>query len=268
MATARRSATLNVMIEAAEKAGRSLVKDFGEVENLQVSRKGPGNFVSTADLKAEKIIRAALEKARPKFGFIMEEGGKVKGEDPAYCWIIDPLDGTSNYLHGLPHWSVAIALEKDKEIIAGVIYDPLRDEMFWAEKGIGAYMNNKRMEVAGRKSLKDTLIGIAMSTQADVKYYDELAAQGVNTRELGGTCLDLAYVAAGRLDAAFKLEHKGGPWDFAAGSLIVKEARGVVTDLAGGKNFVHGKTILAANAAVHAELLKRLKPAEGRAKAS
>lgn len=268
MSVSRRSATINVMTEAAEKAGRLLVRDFGEIENLQVSKKGPGNFVSTADHKAEKLVKELLQKARPTFGFLMEESGEEKGKDTSVRWIVDPLDGTTNFLHGIPHWSVAIGLEKEGEIIAGVVYDPLRDEMFWAEKGMGAYMNNRRMQVAGRKSLTDTLVGVSPDWKDDMPTYAKLSQLGVNTRELGGTCLDLAYVAAGRLDATFKLSHCGGAWDFAAGSILVKEARGIVTESDGGKNCVHGRSILAANATLHTELVKCLKADQNKAKAS
>lgn len=267
MAMARRSPTLNVMIEAAEKAGRSLLRDFGEVENLQVSKKGPGNFVSTADHKAEKTVMAVLSKARPAFGFLMEEGGEVKGEDSTTRWIIDPLDGTSNFLHGIPHWSVSIALEKQGEIIAGVVYDPIRDEMFWAEKGMGAYMNNRILRVAGRKGLSDALIGAYTNDAATATTLLDLYKTGLNSRSLGSACLDLSYVAAGRLDGFFH-NRNIQPWDAAAGLLIVREAKGLATDMSGGKNAVYAGSIAAGNSAIHAEILKHFGTSTKTAKAA
>lgn len=252
----RRSAHMNVMVDAAEKAGRGLVRDFGEVENLQVSRKGPGNFVSAADHKAEKTIRDILLKGRPNYSFLMEEAGAVKGSDTEHRWIIDPLDGTTNFLHGVPHWSVAIALEKNGEIVAGVVYDPIKDEMYWAEKGIGASMNNRRLQVAARTALNDALVTTCpMPETQDV--IASLHARGTGVRSYGSACLDLCYVAAGRMDAYFEAGLQ--PWDKAAGMLIAREARAVVTELDGGSNVVMGKGILAANSAIHAELLKEFK---------
>ncbi len=248
---ARRSAYLNVMVDAAEKAGRALIRDFGEVEQLQVSRKGPGDFVSAADHKAEKILMEELLKARPTYGFLMEEAGEKKGEDPSHRWIIDPLDGTRNFLHGVPHWSISIALEKDKEIVAGVIHDPIKNELFHAEKGGGAFSSAKRLRVSARASLVDSLIGVGD------KFFSANAAfpSGMGVRRMGSACLSLAYVAAGRLDAYW--EEGLAPWDKAAGSLIVKEAGGYVSEIDGGKNFVYGRGILAANPALHTELSQR-----------
>lgn len=267
MSNARRSANINVMVEAAEKAGRGLVRDFGEVENLQVSKKGPGDFVSTADHKAEKTVRAALEKARPKFGFLMEESGEIKGADATCRWIVDPLDGTTNFLHGIPHWSVSIALEKDGEIVAGVIYDPLRDEVFWAEKGLGAYMNNRRMHVAGRKALSDALVAsYPYSEEASAKMV-ELDRKGMSTRNLGSACLDLCYVAAGRLDGFFCATPLKA-WDTAAGSLFVREAKGLVTDLSGGNDYISGGSIVCGNPAIHAALLENFGTARKTTKAA
>jgi myo-inositol-1(or 4)-monophosphatase len=249
---APRSAHLHVMIEAAEKAGRALTRDFGEVEQLQVSRKGPGDFVSAADHKSEKILREELLKARPNYGFLLEEGGEIKGEDKSYRWIIDPLDGTTNFLHGLPHWCISIALEKDKEIVAGVIHDPIKHETFSTEKGGGSFSNAKRLRVAGRSSLVDALVSVDGNFFGDSL---ELPS-GCGIRRLGSACLNLAYVAAGRLDAY--LEPKLFPWDKAAGTLMVKEAGGYVSEMDGGKNFVYGKGIVAANPALHTELIKKL----------
>ena len=259
MAVARRSATINVMVEAAEKAGRSLVRDFGEVENLQVSKKGPGDFVSTADHKAEKIIKEILQKGRPKYGFLMEESGVTAGEDTTVRWIVDPLDGTMNFLHGIPHFSVAIALEKDKEIISGVIYDPIKDEMFWAEKGLGAYINNRRLQVSARRSLTESAISVSPQAQAALGDVDGLMKSGMLVREFGSTCLDLAYVAAGRLDGLYKANISGGIWDVAPGILLVREARGVVTDALRGSNFNTGGSVIAGPSAIHSEILERVK---------
>jgi myo-inositol-1(or 4)-monophosphatase len=247
----RRSAHINVMTEAAEKAGRALIRDFGEVEQLQVSKKGPGDFVSAADHKSEKILREELLKARPTYGFLFEESGEIKGEDKSYRWIIDPLDGTTNFLHGLPHWCISIALEKDKEIVAAVIHDPIKNETFNAEKGSGAFSNSKRLRVAGRSSMIDALVSI------DGDLGDNLALpSGCTTRRMGSACLNLAYVAAGRFDAY--LEPKLFPWDKAAGSLLVREAGGYVSEMDGGKNFVYGKGIVAANPQLHSELIKKM----------
>jgi myo-inositol-1(or 4)-monophosphatase len=254
--SARRSAHMNVMTEAAEKAGRALIRDFGEVEQLQVSRKGPGDFVSAADHKSEKILREELLKARPSFGFLFEESGEIKGEDKSYRWIIDPLDGTTNFLHGLPHWCISIALEKDKEVVAAVIHDPIKNETFSAEKGGGAFSNAKRLRVAGRTSLLDALVSIEGGSLSD----SIALPPGCGTRRMGSACLNLAYVAAGRLDAY--LEPKLFPWDKAAGSLLVREAGGYVSELDGGKNFVYGKGILAANPQLHTELVKQLNPSD------
>jgi len=248
---ARRSAYLNVMVDAAEKAGRALIRDFGEVEQLQVSKKGPGDFVSTADKKAEKILKEELLKARPTYGFLLEEEGEVKGEDGSYRWIVDPLDGTTNFLHGLPHWSISIALEKDKEIVAGVIHDPIKNELFHAEKGGGAFSSAKRLRVSGRTSLVDGLVGVGD------KFFNESCTfpSGLGVRRMGSACLALAYVAAGRLDAYWEESPK--PWDKAAGCLIVKEAGGYVSEIDGGKNFVYGRGVLAANPSLHTDLLQR-----------
>lgn len=262
MAVARRSANLNVMVEAAEKAGRSLVRDFGEVENLQVSKKGPGDFVSNADLKSEKIIMETLAKARPSYGFYMEEGGVRKGKDETFRWVIDPLDGTTNFLHGVPHWCISIALEKDRETIAGLVYDPLKDEMFLAEKGTGAFMSSARLRVSSRGDMASSLIAIGGATLDAERYATYMAevqavtAHVASTRRLGAAALDLCYVAAGRFEGFW--ERDLNAWDVAAGALIVKEAGGFVTDINGGKDYVYGRSIVAGNQAIQAELLKKL----------
>lgn len=267
MVFVRRSAHMNVMVDAAEKAGRALVRDFGEVENLQVSRKGPGDFVSTADRKAEQIIVDILQKARPAYGMLLEESGEKKGSDASFRWIVDPLDGTTNFLHGIPHWAVSIALEKDGEIVAGVIYNPINDEMFTADKGTGAFVSNRRLRVAGRQSLGDALVTVG-NEKSDTFHHDVGATvmAGASLRRFGSACLDLAYVAAGRFDAFW--ERGLHPWDSAAGSLIVREAGGYVSDYNGGKDYVHGRTIIAANASIHAELLQKIKSAAQKVSAS
>jgi myo-inositol-1(or 4)-monophosphatase len=199
----RRSPHLNVMVDTAEKAGRTLLRDFGEVEQLQVSKKGPGDFVSTADHKAERLIRELLEKARPSYGFLLEETGEIKGQDGEHRFIVDPLDGTTNFLHGLPHWCVSIALERNGEVIAGVVHDPVKNETFWAEKGLGSMLNNRRIQVSARKNLTDALISTAF-TPALRAGIDNLEKQGAVIRSYGSACLDLCYVAAGRFDDYFE----------------------------------------------------------------
>lgn len=253
-----RSALLNVMTRAAEKAGRALLRDFGEVEQLQVSRKGPADFVSTADRKAEGIIQQELSKARPDIGFLMEEGGTIIGNDKSSRWIIDPLDGTTNFLHGLPHWAVSIALERDGDIVAGVVYEPIKDEMFWAEKGVGAYINHQRLRVSARRALADSLIatGIPFKGHGDhgpyLRQLEVVMAEVAGIRRFGSAALDLAYVAAGRYDGYFESNLK--PWDIAAGLLLVSEAGGFVTELAGGRNPLASGSVLAANSHLHLPL--------------
>jgi myo-inositol-1(or 4)-monophosphatase len=234
---AARSALITIMIKAAEKASFGLVRDFGEVEKLQVSKKGPADFVSTADQKAEKAIRAELEKARPGYGFMMEEGGIEEGTDPEHRWIIDPLDGTTNFLHGIPHFAVSIALQKGKDIVAAVVMDPINHEVFWAEKGVGAYVNDFRLRVSGRRELSACVIGCGIphiGVSGKDRFVRQLAAVMTNSagvRRFGAAALDLAYVAAGRFDGFFEEGLKN--WDIAAGLLLVREAGGFVTDLAG-----------------------------------
>ncbi len=262
MVIARRSAIVNVMAETAEKAGRALLRDFNEVEHLQVSKKGPGDFVSNADHKAEKIIMEQLQKARPSYSFLMEEGGVKKGTDASLKWIVDPLDGTTNFLHGLPHWAISIALEKDGEVVAGVVYDPIKDEMFSAEKGTGAIMTGRRMRVSSRTDFSQCLIAIggARFNNKDYEIYmAELAAVTpfAATRRFGAASLDICYVAAGRFDAFWERGLKA--WDVAAAALIVKEAGGYVSDMDGGKDYVYGGSFITGNPAIHGDLLKRLK---------
>lgn len=253
-----RSPLLNVMTRAADKAARGLKRDFGEVEQLQVSQKGPADFVSNADLKAEKILREELSKARPGFGFLMEEGGLVKGSDPDHRWIIDPLDGTTNFLHGLPHFAISIGLEKSGEIIAGVVYDPIKEEMFCAEKGGGAFLNDRRIRVSGRKNLHESLIGTGIPFRGHGegdqfnRQLSAMMAETAGVRRWGAASLDLAYVAAGRLDGFW--EEGLSPWDIAAGLLLVREAGGYISDLRGGQTMMETGSILSSNNLLHAPL--------------
>jgi myo-inositol-1(or 4)-monophosphatase len=249
------SPLINVMVASARKAGRGLVRDFGEIEQLQVSRKGPADFVSQADLKAENLLVAELSKARPAVGFLREEGGETIGADPKYRWIIDPLDGTTNFLHGIPHFAISIAFEKEGEVIAAVIFNPVNDELFWAEKGKGAYFNDKRLRVAARRELRDAVVatGIThMGRPEPERFLQELnnvMGEVAGIRRFGAAALDLAYVAAGRFDAYW--ERNIGAWDMAAGLLMVREAGGVVSDLAGGPNLFQTGGVLAANDQLH-----------------
>ncbi len=260
-----RSALINVMAAAALKAARGLIRDFGEVEQLQVSIKGPGEFVSSADLKAEKILKAELTKARPGYGFLMEESGSAEGSDKHHRWIVDPLDGTTNFLHGIPHWSISIALERDGEIVAGLVYEPLRDELFWGEKGTGSYINDRRLRVSARRQLADAVIGTGIPFRERGEhgaYLRGLAAVMAATsgvRRQGSAALDLAYVAAGRFDGFW--EYGLQQWDIAAGILLVREAGGYVTDIAGGHAMLASGDVLAANDHLHLPLARLLKQA-------
>src|SRR3954451_20903560 len=229
-----RSPIINVMGNAALKAARGLIRDFGEVEHLQVSVKGAGEFVSTADLKAERTLKTELKRARPGYAMLFEESGAEAGSDPRHRWIVDPLDGTTNFLHGIPHFAISIGLERDGEIVAGVIYDPTRDEMFWAEKGIGAYLNDRRLRVSGRRRLGEALIATGIPFREHGNHPDYLAGLAAimvetsGVRRFGSAALDLAYVAAGRYDGFWEVGLQ--PWDIAAGLLLVREAGGYVTD--------------------------------------
>jgi len=266
------SALINVIWRAAERAARGLIRDFGEVENLQVSRKGVADFVSNADTDAEKILVAELSKARPGWGFIMEEGGIIApAESDGPSWIIDPLDGTTNYLHGIPQFAISIAaidkpLKKGGKIIAGGVLDPMRNEFFFAEAGKGAFLNDRRIRVAGRKQMGDALIatGIPFMGRGDQqdhdKYLNELravmsASSGI--RRLGSAALDLAWLAAGRFDGFW--EHGLEIWDIAAGVLIVREAGGMVSDHQARSKVLESGNIVAGNSSMHSGLLKLLK---------
>ena len=250
-----RSATITVMIRAAFAAAKNLKRDFGEVEQLQVSEKGPGDFVSHADIKAERTLRAELSRTRPEYGFLGEEGGETKG-DGRNRWIVDPLDGTTNFLHGVPHFAISIGLEREGEIIAGVIYQPISDELFWAEKGNGAFVDtpnarSRRLRVSGRKDPARGLVATGIphiGKGGHAAYFGKLAAVTERTagiRRWGAASLDLAFVAAGRYDAFF--EFGLAPWDVAAGLLLVREAGGVIGDIAGKPYELGGPSLLASN---------------------
>jgi myo-inositol-1(or 4)-monophosphatase len=258
-----RSAVVNVMANAALKAARGLLRDFGEVEQLQVSIKGPGEFVSTADLKAERTLRTELTRARPSYGLLFEESGAETGSDPRHRWIVDPLDGTTNFLHGIPHFAISIAVERDGEIVAGLVYEPIRDEMYWTEKGAGAYVNDRRLRVSARRQLADALVATGMPPAAHENHAAQLAALAAvraataGVRQMGSAALDLAYVAAGRYDGVW--EFGLSPWDLAAGILLVREAGGYVSDLAGGHGMLAKGEVLAANDHLHLPLGALLK---------
>jgi myo-inositol-1(or 4)-monophosphatase len=257
-----RSANINVMVQAAHKAARHLVRDFGEVENLQVSIKGPGDFVSAADHRAERILQQELSRARPGFGFLLEETGTVAGDDQ-HRWIVDPLDGTTNFLHGLPHFALSLALERAGELVAGVIYDPIKDELFCAEKGAGAYLNDRRLRVSRRSDLANSLIGTGIPVldwhgreQGFAQQLDRVAAEVAGVRRLGTASLDLAYVAAGRLDGFWEYGLK--PWDMAAGIVLIREAGGLVGRLEDG-DLLEAGTLVAANQGIYPRLMELLR---------
>lgn len=258
-----RSALLNVMTAAAQKASRRMVRDFGEVENLQVSRKGPADFVSIADKKAEETLVAELSKARPDFGFILEENGIIEGKDSSNTWVIDPLDGTTNFLHGIPHFSISIALVRDNDVFAGVIYNPIADEMFWAEKGKGAFLNGRRLRVSARSDMADGLFSTGipfLGMEKDQRFLERLqsvmsVSSGV--RRFGSAALDLAYVAAARYDGFWECGLNS--WDMAAGIVLVREAGGFVSDISGKRKMMETGTIVAGNDKLHAPLLKLIK---------
>ena len=211
------SANLNVMIKASEKASKSLIRDFGEIENLQVSVKGPSDFVTSADLNVEKILIEELTKSKKNFSFLSEESGLIKNKDKKNMWIIDPIDGTSNFLHGIPHFAISIALQSDNEIVSGLIFDPIKNEMFYAEKNNGSYLNNKRIRVSKRKNIDECLFATNGKKFKDVKLHN---------RKSGSAALDMAYVASGRYDGYF--QENLNLWDIAAGLVLVKEAGGIL----------------------------------------
>ena len=250
------------MVKVCRKAAKILIRDFGEIENLQVSLKGPGNFVTASDIKVEKILVEELQKARPTYSILSEEIGEINN-DESFKWIIDPIDGTSNFLHGIPHFAISIGLEHDKEIICGIIYDPIKDEMFTAEKGIGAYVNNKRMRVSSRSKLKDCIIftGGPRQNPKDkelffVEYKNFSSIVKTPIRKMGSASLDIAYVAAGRCDGFW--QRNLNYWDYAAGIILVKESGGFVTDFNGENRYIENKTILVTNSKIDKEMIEVL----------
>jgi myo-inositol-1(or 4)-monophosphatase len=259
------SPATNVMIAAARKAGRKLIRDYGEIENLQVSMKGPADFVSSADKRTEDMLVEELTRVRPGYTFLTEERGVIDGPDKSHRFIIDPIDGTTNFLHGIPHFAISVALERDSQLVSGLIFNPVTDELYVAEKGQGAYLNDKRLRVAARKDLKSSLLatGIPFLGRPGHEVFSaELAAAMATTtgvRRFGAASLDLAYVAAGRFDGYW--ERGLHPWDVAAGILLVREAGGIVTDLNGGAEALHSGHILATNEPLHPQILKLLKDA-------
>jgi myo-inositol-1(or 4)-monophosphatase len=257
-----RSALLNVMVQAATKAGRSLSRDFGEVQNLQVSLKGPGDYVSQADRKAEEIIHTELSRARPGYSFLMEERGAIEGDDGQHTWIVDPLDGTTNFLHGLPMFAISIALERQGQIVAAVVYNPAMDELYTAERGGGAFMNDRRLRVAARSKLSDTVIATGIPHLGRGHHGKALVdlrnvmGEVSGIRRMGAASLDLAYVAAGRFDGYW--EDGLAAWDMAAGILLVREAGGFASDRNGGQDILEGGSIVSGNEQIHKALLKTL----------
>ena len=258
------SAILNVMTKAAYRAGRSLKRDLGEVENLQVSLKGPANFVTMADRRAEEMLYTDLTKARPGYGFIGEEGGTREGEDKSHTWIVDPLDGTTNFLHGIPQFAVSIGLQREGTMIAGLIYNPANDDLYIAERGKGAFLNDQRLRVAGRRKLDECVIACGLPHigrgDLDLSRAEMTAIQAkvAGLRRFGSAALDMAFIAAGRFDGYWERNLK--PWDMAAGQIIVREAGGIVSGIAGDDDPLETGNVVCGNEFVHAELVKILKP--------
>ncbi len=251
------------MVKACRKASKTLIRDFGEIENLQVSLKGPGDFVTNCDKKVEKILIDELLKARPSYSILSEEIGEINNDD-SFKWIIDPIDGTSNFFHGVPHFAISVGLEYNKEIVCGIIYDPIKDEMFTAEKGNGSYLNNQRMRVSARSKLEDCMIFTggpkreAKNKELALKEYYKFSTKVLlPIRKLGSASLDMAYVAAGRCDGFW--QRNLNYWDIAAGIILVKEAGGFVTDFNGENEYIQNKTILATNAKINKEMIEVLK---------
>ena len=251
------------MVKACRKASKTLIRDFGEIENLQVSLKGPGDFVTNCDKKIEKILIDEFLKARPNYSILSEEIGEINNDD-SFKWIIDPIDGTSNFLHGIPHFAISVGLEHNKEIICGIIYDPIKDEMFAAEKGNGAYLNNQRMRVSSRSKLEDCMVFTggprreSKNREVALKEYYKFSSKVlIPIRKLGSGALDMAYVAAGRCDGFWSRDLNY--WDIAAGIILVKEAGGFVTDFNGKNEYVQNKTILASNEKINKEMIEVLK---------
>ncbi len=259
------SPALNVMMAAARKAGRALIRDFGELENLQISKKGPADFVTSADSRTERVLVEELSKARPGYCFLLEERGLVEGPDKTHRFIIDPIDGTTNFMHGLPQFAISIALEREGVLVSALVFNPVTDEMFVAERGQGAYLNEKRLRVAARKNLNECVIASGapfMGREGHDQFLAELRAVldvTAGMRRFGAASLDLAWVAAGKFDAFWERELK--PWDIAAGILLVREAGGVVTDLSGRDRMMDTGDVLAANEPLHKPLLDLIRGA-------
>jgi myo-inositol-1(or 4)-monophosphatase len=257
------SPALNVMIAAARKAGRALIRDFGELENLQISKKGPADFVSNADHRTERVLIEELSRTRPGYGFLVEESGAIEGPDKTHRFIIDPIDGTTNFLHGIPQFAVSIALEREGQIVSALVFNPVTDELYVAEKGHGAYLNDRRLRVAARKNLSEILVASGApfmgkeGRQEFLMELDAILSATAGMRRFGAASLDLASVAAGRFDAFWERNLK--PWDVAAGILLVREAGGVVSDLSGRDNMLEGGDILAANEHLHRPLIELLR---------
>ena len=256
------SANINVMVKVCRKAAKILIRDFGEIEKLQVSLKGPGDFVTASDKNVEKIIIEELLKARPNYSILSEEIGQINN-DESFKWIIDPIDGTANFLHGIPHFAISVALEHNKEIICGIIYDPIKDEMFTAEKGNGSYLNNQRMRVSSRSKLKDCIIFTggpkpeSKDREIALKEYNNFSSKVlIPIRKLGSASHDMAYVAAGRCDGFW--QRNLNYWDIAAGIILIKEAGGFVTDFNGNDTYIESKTILANNSRINKEMIEVL----------
>jgi myo-inositol-1(or 4)-monophosphatase len=260
------SAVINVMVKAARRAGRSLKRDLGEIENLQVSLKGPANFVTLADHRAEEMLHSDLTKARPGYGFLGEEGGSRAGEDKTHTWIVDPLDGTTNFLHGIPQFAISIALQREDTIVAGVIYNPANEELYTAERGKGAFLNDQRLRVAGRRKLSECVIacGLPHMGRGDLDLsraeMTEIQAKVAGLRRFGAASLDMAFIAAGRFDGYW--ERNLQPWDIAAGQIIVREAGGIFSGIAGDDDPLKTGNVICGNEFIHAELVKLLKPLE------
>jgi len=257
------SANINVMVKACRKAAKTLIRDFGEIEKLQVSVKGPGDFVTASDKKVEKILIEELQKARPNYSILSEEAGEINN-DTSFKWIIDPIDGTANFLHGIPHFGISVGLEHNKEIISGIIFDPIKDEMFIAEKGNGSYLNNQRMRVSSRSKLKDCIIFTggpkreSEDRELSLKEYNNFSSKVlIPIRKLGSASLDMAYVAAGRCDGFW--QRNLNYWDIAAGIILVKEAGGFVTDFKGKNDYIPNKSILVTNSKINKEMIEILK---------
>ena len=258
------SAVINVMVKAARRAGRSLKRDLGEIEHLQVSLKGPANFVSLADKRAEEMLYTDLDKARPGYGFLGEEGGNRAGADKSHTWIVDPLDGTTNFLHGIPQFAISIGLQRDGVIIAGVIYNPANDELYIAERGKGAFLNDQRLRVAGRRRLDECVVACGLPHigrgNHELSRLEMTAIQDkvAGLRRFGAASLDMAFIASGRLDGYW--ERNLQPWDLAAGQIIVRESGGIVSGIEGDDDPLKTGNVICGNEFVHAELVKLLKP--------